>query len=335
MARRSTRRFQRSNTPDDTTANVRLTEDDVSILLHVYRHRLLDSECVHSLFPGRSEQQLSRRLNLLFRHHYLGRPPRQIELFPPGDGSHHIVYGIDREGAKLLREQFGLRVSPYHWLQKNREITRTNIAHTAATSRFLTKLEVAARRSGRARILHLDEILTDYPSGSAKNRPIPERWQVDINWNGYRGKEGTRPDRIIGIEYANLPKANNRSFFYVEIDEGSETIEPTIDPRRIAGFFQKSSILRKFLVYSFSHLNRTHEAHFGLPVAVRVLIVTTTQKRIEAMCETFLRYFRTRPLVVPPGLFLFADRERYEKSIDLLAMPWTDAEGKQRHIDDR
>lgn len=335
MARRATRRFERSSSSDHPTANIRLTEDDIQILLAVYRHRLLDSQSIYSLFSDRSEQQLSRRLNLLFRHHYLGRPPKQLELYPPGEGSHHIIYGIDREGAKLLRERFGVRVSPYHWLQKNREITRTNIAHTAATSRFVTKLEVAIARSGRARLLHLDEILRDYAPEATKRRPIPERWQVDLNWNGYRGREGTRPDRIIGIEYANLPTSNNRSFFYVELDEGNETIEPTIDPRQLGSFFRKSSILRKFLVYSFSHLTRAHEAHFGLPVSARVLIVTTSRKRIDAMRDTFMRHFRKQPLVVQPGLFLFAEKEKCEASGDLFAMPWMDADGKTRHIDDR
>jgi hypothetical protein len=335
MARRPSRRFQRSQTSDDSTANIRLTEDDINILLHVYRHRLLDSECIYSLLPGRSQQQISRRLNLLFRHHYLGRPPRQVELFPAGDGSHHLVYGIDREGARVLKERFGLKVSTYHWLQKNRELTRTNIAHTSATSRFLTRLEVAVQRSGKARILHLDEILRDYAPEATKRKPIPERWQVDIHWNGYRGREGTRPDRIIGIEYADLPKEKNRSFFYVELDEGNETIEPTIDQRRLASFFRKSSILRKFLVYSFSHLSRAHEAHFGLPIAARVLVVTTTRKRIDAMRQCFMRHFRKQPLVAPPGLFLFAERTACEASDDLFAMPWIDAEGKPRHIDDR
>lgn len=335
MARRATRRFERSHAPDNTTANLRLTGDDVSILLHVYRHRLLDSKCIYELLPTRSAQQLSRRLNLLFRHHYLGRPPRQIELFPPGEGSHHLVYGLDREGVKILKERFGIRASPYHWLQKNRELSRTNIAHTAATSRFLTRLEVVVRRSGKARLVHLDEILSDYASEAAKSRPIPERWQVDINWNGYRGREGTRPDRIFGIEYLNLPKSNNRSFFYLELDEGNETIEPTIEERHMQSFFRKSSILRKFLVYAFSHLTRAHEAHFGLPVAARVLIVTTSKSRIEAMQETFLRHFRTRPLVVSPGLFLFAEQAACESADDLLAMPWHDAQGKHQFIDDR
>lgn len=336
IERKSARRFVRTQINGEVVSNIVLTEDDIALLWHVYRHRLIDSDAIYRLFPTRSQQQLSRRLNLLFRNHYLGRPPHQVELYPPGSGSNHLIYGLDREGAKFLNERFGIRVQPYHWLQKNREISRSNIAHTVSTANFMTDLEISVRSSGNSRIVHFDELLTEYAPQLTRKRPIPERWQIDVNWKGHRGKEGTRPDRIFAIEYANLPKGKNRSFFYFENDEGTETIEPTIETRQVGAFFRKSSILRKFVVYSFSHLTRSHEIHFGWPVAARVLIVTTSVNRIEAMQATFKRHFSERPLLVPPGLFLFADKSTVQLNKEfLLAAPWIDGDGKVRHIDDR
>ena len=330
------RRFERQLRDGEVTQNVVLTDDDIAVLWHVYRHRLIDSDALYRLFSTRSRQQMSRRLNLLFRNHYLGRPPKQIELFPQGSGSNHLVYGLDREGAKFLNERFGVNVRPYHWLQKNREISRSNIAHTVSTANFMADLEISIRAAGNARIVHFDELLADYAPTITLRRPIPERWQIDVNWKGHREKEGTRPDRIFAIEYANLPTGKNRSFFYFENDEGTESIEPTIDNRQVAAFFRKSSILRKFVVYSFSHLTRAHETHFGWPVAARILMLTTSSKRVEAMQASFRAHFSQRPLLLPSGLFLFADKETFAAhDAALVSAPWQDADGKVRHIDDR
>ncbi len=334
--RRASKRFDRSTPEGVTSPNIRLTEDDIQVLWHVYRHRLIDSKCLYRLFPGRSKQQLSRRLNLLFRNHYLGRPERQVELFPPGEGSNHLIYGLDREAAKLLKEAFGARVGPYHWLQKNREITRTNIAHTVSTSNFMAQLEQSVRASGRARIVHFDELLNTFAPGGTKKRPIPEQWQVDVSWRGHRGREGTRPDRIFALEYFNLPKGKNLSFFYFENDEGTETIEPTVDQRQLTAFFRKSSILRKFVIYSYSHLSRAHEDHFGFPVAPRILTLTTSPARVVAMQDAFARHFREQPLNVQPGLFLFLDRSTLEKSEQgVFSATWLDGVKRPMQIDDR
>lgn len=331
-----TRRFDRSTSNGEAPQNIILTEDDIGLLLHVYRHRLVDSEALYRLFPKRSRQQLSRRLNLLFRNHYLGRPPKQIELFPQGSGSNHLVYGLDREGAKFLHEKFEIRMQPYHWLQKNNEISRSNIAHTVSTADFMTSLEISVRETGKAKLIHFDELLAEYAPPATRKRPIPERWQTDVNWKGHHSKEGTQPDRIFAIEYTNLPTGKNRSFFYFENDTGTETIEPTIEPRQMGAFFRKSSILRKFVVYSFSHQNRAHEKHFGWPVAARVLLLTSSEKRVEAMQQAFKRHFSERPLLIPPGLFLFADKSKLPTTQNLLiSAEWQDAEARVRYIDDR
>lgn len=330
------RRFERNAADKAITPNIALTEDDVAILRLIHQHRLIDSHAIYRLFPLRSQQTLSRRLHVLFRRHYIGRPPKQIELLQPGTGSNHIVYGLDREGARLLNERFGMNVKPYHWLQKNNSITRSNIAHTVSTTDFLVNLEVSARASKRARIIHLDELLSEYAPQSTRNATIPDRWSVDLNWLSHRGKEGTQPDRVFALEYFNLPVGKNRSFFYLEIDEGTETIEPGTEPRQLPGFFRKSSILRKFVVYSFSHLARSHEQHFGFPKPARILFLTTTSARVESMENTFRKHFSKQPLIVQPGLFLFADRNQVATAgLELLSMQWRNGAGKFTHIDDR
>jgi hypothetical protein len=60
IGRKASRRFAREKDGSTPPPSIILTDDDLAILWHVYRHRLLDSESIYRLFPERSEQQLSR-----------------------------------------------------------------------------------------------------------------------------------------------------------------------------------------------------------------------------------------------------------------------------------
>ena len=297
---------------DRDPPSIRLTDDDTAILWHVFRNRLIDSDSIYRLFPNRSKQQLSRRLNALFRAHYIGRPRRQIELFPPGEGSNHLVYGLDREGARLLSEEHGAAINRYHWLQKNNELTRTNIAHTLATTHFMVDLEIAAREHGRIRVIPFDELLATFAPSRTRALPLPERIRVSVNWNGHEGDEGTIPDRIFGLEYLALPKGQNRSVFFLEIDEGNETVVPGEGQQKSASFFRRSSILRKFLIYALAYRARIHESHFGFAAAPRILTVTTSKVRVESMQRAYREHLAPQPLAIKPGLFLFLTRSNGE-----------------------
>ena len=338
MARASTPRFRRESKDGEVIVPppFRLTPDDTEIFLHVYRNRLIDSASIYRLFPHRSEQRLSRRLKALFLAHYLGRPPRQIELYRPGGGSEHFVYGLDREGARVLRGILQMDIPIYHWLQKNTEIKKTNIDHTLGVTRFMVNLELAARKRQNIRLIRFDEIITKLVPERTRNRRDPDRWQAPINWNGHEGKEGTRPDQIFGIEYLDRPEGKNRAFFFFGQDEGSETIEPGERQRKSRQFFRSSSFLRKMIVYAFSHHERMHERHFGFAATPRILTVTTTPERAANMRRLYDTYLKAKPLETKPGLFLFASVAEVEAhGEDILAMPWTNCAGQQVFLDGR
>lgn len=331
--RSSPSRLRRND--DDPLPPFRLTEDDITILWHVYRNRLIDSQSIYRLFAHRSEQQLSRRLNALFRHHYIGRPTRQIELVTPGSGSEHLVYGLDREGARLLAERFGVRINHYHWLQKNAELTRTNIGHTLSTTRFMINLEVSARKHGRVRVIPFDELLATYAPSHTKRLPRPGYVRAGVNWNGHSGEEGTIPDRIFGLEYLDRPVESRKVFFYLEIDEGFETVEPSGEQQKAPSFFRRSSILRKFIVYAFAYRARFHEKHFGFFAPPRMMVVTTSPDRIATMQAAYIRHIAPQPLGLQPGMALFAHGRGIEDAQSLLEMPWRSATGRETWIDGR
>src|SRR5258708_2434392 len=88
-------------------APIQLTERERDIIRLVHRHRFLRSRQIVSLMGG-SEQQVVRRLQILFHHGYLERPRAQIQYYERG-GSRAIAYGLGSKGGVLLR-QLGIAV---------------------------------------------------------------------------------------------------------------------------------------------------------------------------------------------------------------------------------
>src|SRR4051794_12089693 len=76
-----------------------LTPRDLEILRAVYRHRLLRSTHLMALSGG-SPQATLRRLQLLFHHGYLDRPPMQLDWY--ARGSEPMVYALGNRGAEVL-----------------------------------------------------------------------------------------------------------------------------------------------------------------------------------------------------------------------------------------
>src|SRR5882724_4307201 len=95
-------RFKRA----PTVAPMRLTDRDREIIRLVHRHQFLRSHQIVALIAG-SQQQVLRRLKLLYHHRYLERPRAQLEYYERG-GSRPMVYGLSGKGAKLLEQELGV-----------------------------------------------------------------------------------------------------------------------------------------------------------------------------------------------------------------------------------
>ncbi|MGR8949129.1 MAG: replication-relaxation family protein [Gammaproteobacteria bacterium] len=319
--RASAPRFRRY----DLERNTFLTDDDRKILEHVYRHRLIDAQSIYSLFPNRSQQQFSRRLHALFHEGYLSRPPQQLIRHERIKGSRPLVYALDRKGAREVSAQTGKRVSTFNWLQKNRNIKWWNIEHMLSTTQFMVQLEVAIKFRDDLSLIRLDEILAVYAPESTRRSAQPERFRTPVTFRTYSGEEGIAPDRIFGIR-----SGDQESFFFLEIDEGTETIEPSTRRQRPSLFFRQSSILKKFVTYANAHAERAHQKHFGIP-SFRILTVTTTPRRAGNMAEVCGRHIGSGALAVRPGFFLFSDRETLKGcASDALNAPYLNGFGKEK-----
>lgn len=291
---------------------LQLTDDDDRILFYVFRHRIINSKLIYALFPERSQQKLSRRLQALWQAGFLDRPAQQVERVHVGEGSAPLIYTVDRFGAERLRDRYGLDTSPGRWKQKNREIRGRSIQHALATTRFMVELELAAREHGKVSLLHSDEVFKLFPAPEIPQPGARLTLRSAVDWHGYRGEEGTAPDRLFALQYHDQPGDRNLQIILLEIDQGTETIEPGDRRIRSQSFFRDTSLLRKFVIYASAFKGRAHRQQYGVP-SFRVLTVTTGRSRVEQMQAAYQKYLHKEPHGVNPGLFLFTDWHSWGK----------------------
>jgi hypothetical protein len=275
-----------------TVAPIQLTDRDRDIIRLDHRHRFLRSHQIAALLGG-SEQQIVRRLQLLFHHGYLERPRAQIQYYERG-GSQAIAYGLGNKGGALLRREFGIAVNSDVWNEKNHAVGRVYLEHALLVSETMVTLELACRRNS-VRLLHEDQL----------GLPVelqPFRWWVKI---GGGMKLGVVPDRVFALEYKDQAGQMQRTYFFLEADRGTMPV--------VRKGLAQTSFFRKLLAYEATWTNKVHQRHLGIQ-RFRVLTITTIEARVQTLLQACSQLKRGH------GLFLFADQSVLKK--DLFSPVW-------------
>src|SRR5437763_760235 len=115
-------RLRRYTQKQHAIPNFELTPRDEEILLIVARHRFIRSTGIVSMiaakYPGTSEQNILRRLQLLFHAGFLQRPRAKVDRYRAGAGSCPMVYMLGNRGADLLADKYGFRRAGVDWTAK-------------------------------------------------------------------------------------------------------------------------------------------------------------------------------------------------------------------------
>ena len=286
-------RFKRS----PKIAPFRLTDRDREILEHVHRHRFLRSDHLCALLPG-SEQQILRRLQLLYHHGFLERPRCQIDYYQ--NGSRRMVYGIGSKAAPVLKRELPLPFHRLEWSQENR-VGRIFLGHALLVSDVMVALEVACRRRTDIRLLTPDEAIL--PAVTAKRR-APFQWKTEI---GSGITCGVIPDGVFGLEFSDEIGRLNRCWYFLEADCGTMPVA--------RHGLDQTSFYRKLLAYQATWRQHVHHARFGIH-RFRVLTVTTNTERLRHLVEACSQLDSGR------GLFLFTDESSLSAHGDILTVPW-------------
>lgn len=305
--------------------HVDLTQDDVAILRHVYRHRFIRADDLYRLFPERSPDRLSRRLTHLYRGQFLDRPIAQIDRYREG-GSQSLVYGLDNAGARYLKERAGMPIAPSDWRARNRSFTRESLDHTLAVAHFLVNLQVACRRRGDVSVVPFEDILAAAPAETRRSR-TPMSWPVPVQWSSGRAEVNVVPDAIFGLRLQGPHDKAIQSYIFLEVDRGTMTISPAESVRDSEAFLYRTTMLRKLLSYAESWRQSLHKLHFNIPAA-RVITLTTSESRAAAIRRT-AHDLVVRPRRLPPGIFLFGVHGAAADMCDPLNIDFQDTAGQR------
>jgi hypothetical protein len=265
-----------------------LTPRDLQILRAVHRHRLLRSTHLVTLTGGSSQAAL-RRLQLLFHHGYLDRPPMQLDWY--ARGSEPLVYALGNRGAELLEARGEVRRGGIRWEAKQRNVSRVFLHHTLAVAEVMVAFEVACLSREGVRFIPPEEILAGAPEATRRLR-LPFRWQVEVRHGGKLHRLGVEPDKVFGLEFDGMPENRRRAYFFLEADRGTMPVA-----RKGLG---QTSFLRKLVCYQETWRQGIHRTHLSIP-NFRVLTVTTSRERVEHLVKAC-------PTLTGGGsrLFLFA-----------------------------
>ena len=305
-----------------------VTERDEEIIRIVARHRFIRSDQIVRLLkaadPATSEQNVVRRLQRLFHGNFLGRV--QIESDRGKPGSQPIIFILGNKGIDLLAAKYGFRRSSADWTTKARTAADLYVEHALEVTDFMVALALACRRRGHLQVMYFDEIMRELAPAETRQSKNPYSWPVPVRptarWRGRRAPKTfyAIPDRIFGLRRLDLPEGKNRKFFFLEADRGTmPVVRPDLD---------KSSLLRKLILYGFTHEDELARRYYGLP-NFRVLTVVPTRQRITTIIAAHKQHTKT---LVPAGLCLFADRRGLLAAEDFFAYPWLDAAGAPHRL---
>lgn len=320
-------RFERKRT---AIPNFEVTPRDEEIIRIVARHRFVRSYHIIDLLAAAdqstSEQQIKRRLQLLFHGDYLSRPKVQVESYRAGAGSRPMVYILGNKGIDLLAAKYGFRRSSADWTTKARTASRGTIEHALEVTDFMVALALACARHGRLQVIYFDEIMRELAPPETRKNPKPYHWPVSVRPipRRWRGKEVKThyaiPDKIFGIRNLDRPEGRQRAFYFLEADRGTmPVVRPDLD---------KSSLLRKLVLYGFTYEDKLHRQYYGLP-NFRVLTVVPTRQRINTIVAAHEQHTK---FLLPAGLCLFADRRGLLDAEEFFAYEWLDAAGESHRL---
>jgi Replication-relaxation len=207
-----------------------------------------------------------RRLQLLFHHGYLDRPPGQLDWY--AKGSQPLVYSLGKKSVKELKSEGRVVRGWVHRPPKNRRISPLFLRHTLAA---MVSVEVHCRNDENVAYISPEEVLAKAPTETRKlSRPF--HWQVEVHHEGIFHRLGVEPDAVFGLRFKRMPENRRHAYFFLEADRGTMPVERSD--------LRQSSLLRKVLCYQETWRQGIHKALLGI-ANFRVLVVAGNGARAK------------------------------------------------------
>lgn len=290
-----TRPLKRLSRPE-TPPPFRITPRDIEILRAVARFRFLSSEQIVRML-GASAQPILVRLKLLFYHAYLDRPDHQRAQLSAffDEGNPPLVYGLGREGARLLAELGDSVSDKLDWTTKNGRATVHFLAHTLGIADAMLAFDAACAKRANVRLIDHHALLPLMPEATrASHDPFCCHASVKVKASRETLSIAVVPDRLFSLAYPETTRNN----FALELDRGTMDIRA----KTLKG---KSSFRKKQLAYFHAWKAGEHTKAWGFQ-SFRILTITPSENRIENMIAA--QHDVTEGSA--SGLFLYTTPER-------------------------
>jgi hypothetical protein len=236
---------------EEDRPNMILTDRDCDILKLVNDCRILRNSHIEALFfQSRSTAQF--RLSRLFHHEFLER--HFLSVVTGGPASSPALYSLGKRGAYTLVSRFGYERDQIHRVKKE-AIGWHVLEHVLMINDVRVAVMQACRQEG-----------IDLLDWREENIFRAEPDYVEIKDKRERThKKPVLPD---GYFCLNTPKGKSR--FFLELDRGTEVL---------------SKVLPQLQVYEAYTVSGQYQTRFQAK-SLRILIVTTTPKRLQSLKAT-------------------------------------------------
>lgn len=243
---------------------IRLTDRDTEILISLHSARFLTTPQITRLFWGASTGAIGpmkacqRRLHKLTAAGLVRRIEQPVKR---SEASKPYLYALDEQGAAIVAHELGLSLSEMDYRASSVEDNYPFLDHLIATTDIQIAVKQACEHQGLVLDVWIDE----------KELRSPEHKDY-VSITGHSGKQvqvGIIPDA-----YFLIRSQRGSMRFFVEVDRGTVTIRS----QWYRGWTRKINAYTAYFS-SDAYRQRFREAR------VRLLTVTTTEKRLAAMKE--------------------------------------------------
>ncbi len=247
------------------------TDGDEDLLKGLARHRLMSTEQA-ARSVGRSVRAVRARLYRMWADGLIERPEEQAphRASFAYNGPPPLIYALARDGARLLQERGVPLDHRLDWTF--RKGTTPALIHTLRVADVMLTVHQAVTAHGNLVLVDHHELLPDFPQKTRESKR-PFSLAVSVTVGGKNLRLTNVPDRLFSVH-----GGNDRVNFALELDTGSETI----NPKGKLVTKTKATIRRKQTVYLHAFRQERFREQWAFQ-RLRVLFVVPSETRIKNM----------------------------------------------------
>lgn len=283
-----------------------ITDRDLDIFTDFYTHVLLNSDhlaAIHGNSDGH-RRRLRRRIQKLREAGYIK------DLKTPIDRPKEFV--LAQRGMNALSDARSFAPKRMSTPRSTRQFRH----HDLALSDFTVAVDLLVRSLESARLIDELELIHRSPRLDVRSH---RGWPVSFRHEENTLEHWVKPDRFLGIEFADRPTNQNVRYFAIEIDRGTMPLQ--------ASSLHKASILRKLLAYQATHVDAVLQEHFVIPHAYTLFIAPGRRRRdnMVKLAQEVVRHDRAAEAMLfavqPPA-------PSVGQYADLSALQWINGRGE-------